>query len=430
MVELKRDELHASVCDPVAASMNFLNEVASRYPDAIALAAGRPYDAFYAVDDVHRYLAVYVSYLRGQGRGPEEVRRLLLQYGRTNGQIHPLIARWLERDEGIRVPANAIAVTAGCQEAMVIVLRGLCAGPQDVLLVAEPCYVGITGAARILGIDVVPVPEGPGGVDPEAVAAVARRVRAQGRRPRALYVVPDFANPSGACLDVPTRHRLLDVAEEEDLLILEDDPYGLFGVDDRPRPRLKALDARQRVIYLGSFAKSVFPGARVGFLVADQTVVDSAGRRTLLADELSTVKSMLTVNTAPIAQAVVGGVLVDAEFSLRAANREKITFYRRNLALLLDSLDRHFPPSTRDSAGIRWNAPAGGFFVAVDVPFRADEALLERSAAEFGVLWTPMSFFYSDGGGDRTLRLSHSCLEPEQVEEGVRRLAAFVAAVA
>jgi (S)-3,5-dihydroxyphenylglycine transaminase len=186
MVELKRDELHASVCDPVAASMNFLNEVASRYPDAIPLAAGRPYDGFYEAEDVHRYLAVYLSYLRQQGHGPDDVRRLLLQYGRTNGQIHQLIARWLERDEGIRVPANAVAVTAGCQEAMVIVLRGLCAGPRDVLLAVEPCYVGITGAARILGVEVVPVPETADGVDPAAVAAVARRVRSDGRRPRAL----------------------------------------------------------------------------------------------------------------------------------------------------------------------------------------------------------------------------------------------------
>jgi (S)-3,5-dihydroxyphenylglycine transaminase len=92
-------------------------------------------------------------------------------------------------------------------------------------------------------------------------------------------------------------------------------------------------------------------------------------------------------------------VLVDADCSLRAANREKVAFYRRNLALLLDALDRAFPPSTRDSAGIRWNAPAGGFFVVVDVPFRTDEALLERSAREFGVLWTPMSFFYGGAAG-------------------------------
>ena len=110
-----------------------------------------------------------------------------MQYGRTNGQIGDLIARMLAIDEGIQVPAEAIMVTAGCQEAMIIALRGLCAGPDDVVLAAEPCYVGFTGAARVLGIEVVPVPESADGLDPETVAEVARAVRASGRRPaRAL----------------------------------------------------------------------------------------------------------------------------------------------------------------------------------------------------------------------------------------------------
>jgi (S)-3,5-dihydroxyphenylglycine transaminase len=301
-------------------------------------------------------------------------------------------------------------------------LRGLFGSRDDVLLVASPCYVGITGAARLLDIDVVPVPEGETGVDPGTVAAVARRVRDTGRRPRALYLVPDFANPSGRCLDLGTRHRLLEVAASEDLLILEDDPYGLFGLDDEPRPRLKSLDRDRRVIYLGSFAKSCFPGPRVGYLVADQVVVDGAGRHTLLAEELSTVKSMLTVNTSPIAQAVIGGILVESDCSLRAANREKIAFYRGNLRQLLGALDLHLG----GTAGVRWNVPAGGFFAMLDVPFDVDEKLLETSAAEYGVLWTPMSFFYPDGGGGRSIRLSCSWLDPAAVDEGVRRLARLV----
>lgn len=306
-MELPRASLHSSVTDPVASSMNFLNEVANRYPGAVSFAAGRPYEGFYQTADITRYLQVYERYLAEQGQTTEQVRRSLTQYGRTNGQIHSLVARMLRLDEGIDVPDEAIMITAGCQEAMVITLRGLCAGPDDVLLVAEPCYVGITGAARLLGITVVGVPESPQGIDPAEVARVARAVRASGRNPRALYLVPDFANPSGLCLDMATRHELLDMAERQNLIILEDDPYGLFGVDDRPRPRLKSLDTSRRVVYLGSFAKSCFPGARVGYLVADQRVVGAGGSHTLLAEELSTVKSMLTVNTSPIAQAVIGG---------------------------------------------------------------------------------------------------------------------------
>ncbi|NUP51111.1 MAG: PLP-dependent aminotransferase family protein [Catenulispora sp.] len=419
---LRREDLHVSVSDPAAASMNFLNEVAARFPDAVSLAAGRPYDGFYTAGDVDRFLAVFREHLIGRGQSEAQADRTLLQYGRTNGVIGDLIARMLAADEGVDVPPEAVMVTAGCQEAMVIALRGLCAGPDDVVLAVEPCYVGFTGAARILGIDVVPVPEAADGLDPETVLRVAQQVRASGRHPRGLYVVPNFANPSGLSMPVPVRRSLLAAAREADLLILEDDPYGLFGLDDEPRPTLKALDTDQSVIYLGSFAKSVFPGARVGFLVADQAVEDAAGRRSLLAEELSTVKSMLTVNTSPIAQAVVGGMLIESGYSLRAANHDKTEHYRGNLRTLLTALSREFGDDPR----IRWNAPEGGFFAVLDVPFAADEAQLEVSARDYGVLWTPMSYFYGAAGGERAIRLSCSALEPSQIEEGVRRLGMLV----
>ncbi len=425
-MDIPRSTLHVSVSDPVSTSMNFLNEVANRFPDAIALAAGRPYDGFYSTADVPRLLDTYQRHLSGKGHTDQQIRRLLMQYGRTNGQLGELIARLLATDEGIHVPPDAIAVTVGCQEAMVVVLRGLCAGPDDVVLAASPCYVGLTGAARLLGVEVVGVPEGPDGLEPAAVEAAVGAVRAQRRNPRALYLVPNFSNPSGISLSVPARRALLDVARRTGLLILEDDPYGLFGSDDSPRPALKSLDTDRHVIYLGSFAKSCFPGARVGFLVADQPVVDAGGGRTLLADELSTVKSMLTVNTSPIAQAVIGGMLVESGCSLRAANQPKIAFYRRNLRTLLDALERYFPEPTRTDLGIRWNVPSGGFFAVLDVPLRADEKLLEISAREYGVLWTPMSFFYTDGGGSHAIRLSCSYLEPAQIDDGVRRLAGLV----
>jgi (S)-3,5-dihydroxyphenylglycine transaminase len=167
----------------------------------------------------------------------------------------------------------------------------------------------------------------------------------------------------------------------------------------------------------------VFPGARVGFLVADQAVVDADGRRTLLAEELSAVKSMLTVNTSPIAQAVIGGFLVSCGCSLRAANQEKIAFYRRNLRTLLTALDRSFA----GIEGVGWNAPDGGFFAVLDTPVVADDALLEVSARDYGVLWTPMSMFYAGTGGERQIRLSASYLAPAEIEEGVRRLARLLA---
>ncbi|MFG2739845.1 aminotransferase-like domain-containing protein [Streptomyces chartreusis] len=422
-------ELHGSLSDPVLDAMNFLNEVVGRFPDAISFAPGRPTEGDFEPEDLARHLLTYTTYLEKElGWSRDRVRTQLFQYGRTNGLIHELIARTVANDEGIHVPPEAIVVTTGCQEAMLLTLRALFARPEDTLLVSSPCYVGITGAARLLGIRVRPVPEGPAGPDPEAVLAAVRASREAGERPRAFYTVPDFANPSGASMDLAARERLLEVAADEDLLVLEDDPYGFFVRTGPARPTLKALDHGRRVVHLGSFAKTALPGARVGYVIADQEVIGPAGGRSLLADELSKIKSMTTVNTSAVSQAVIGGLLIESDCRLREANSRTIAHYRANMDTLLDELERHFPARRRAELGISWNRPDGGFFLVVDVPFAADHRALELSARAFGVLWTPMSDFHLDGGGTRRLRLSCSSQSPEEITEGIARLAAFITA--
>lgn len=421
--DLRIEDLHGSLADPLLDAMTFLNEVTSRFPDAISFAPGRPYEGLFDPASIHDNLTAYTEYLvRDKGFRPDQVRAALFQYGRTNGEIHELIARTVAGDERIDVPPESVVVTVGAQEGMLLVLRALFARPDDVLLVGSPCYVGITGAARLLDVDFVPVPESADGLDPETIAGVAADVRAGGRRPRALYVVPDFANPSGVSMAVPNRQRLLDVAAANDLLVIEDNPYGFFTRDDVFRPTLKSLDTNRTVVYLGSFAKTCFPGARLGYVLADQIVSDG----TLLADQLAKIKSMTTVNTPSLSQAVIGGMLVRADCRLREANRDTIRFYRDNMTLLLAELDRHFPAERRAALGLDWNTPAGGFFVVLTVPFVADAAALARSAGEYGVLWTPMAAFHLDGGGRRQLRLSCSYVEPDVLVEGVARLAAFI----
>ncbi|KAA2257278.1 PLP-dependent aminotransferase family protein [Solihabitans fulvus] len=420
-------DLHASLADPLLEAMMFLNEVTSRFPEAISFAPGRPYEGLFEPERITDYLADYTAYLeRDLGFTPDQVRTTLFQYGRTNGQIHDLIAKTVANDDGMHVSADSVVVTVGAQEGMLLALRALFARPTDVLLVTSPCYVGITGAARLLDIETVPVPEGESGLDPEAVAEAAARVAASGRRARALYVVPDFANPSGTSMAVPARRRLLEVADAADLLVIEDNPYGFFSRDEQFRPTLKSLDTERRVIYLGSFAKTCFPGARLGYVLADQEVVAPDGGRTLLADQLAKIKSMTTVNTPSLSQAVIGGILVRSGCRLRDTNQDTIRFYRNNLNLLLDELDRHFPITRRASLGIDWNTPGGGFFVVVTVPFVVDNRALERSARDYGVLWTPMSSFYLDGGGQHQLRLSCSYVEPDRLRDGLARLAQFI----
>ncbi|MEV0186318.1 aminotransferase class I/II-fold pyridoxal phosphate-dependent enzyme [Streptomyces sp. NPDC050625] len=426
---LRKADLHASVSDPVLDTMNFLNEVTFRYPDAISFAPGRPYDGFFATEQIFTHVRGYLDHLAEQGATEQDIRTVMYQYGPTAGRIREILADSLRVDEGIDVPAESLVVTVGAQEAMLLVLRALMARPEDVLLHASPCYVGITGAARLLDIPVHGVEERPDGLHCADVEAAIHEERARGRRPRAFYVVPDHSNPSGTTLSLETRTELLELADRHGILILEDSPYRLVSPGP-PLPTLKSLDRARRVVHLGSFSKTVFPGARVGFVVADQRVVDEAGRTGLLADELAKIKSMVTVNTSSLGQAAVAGTLLAARGRVSELNSGPAAYYGGAMRATLEQLDRRLPAARRETLGVRWNRPTGGLFLRVEVPFEADNAALTRSAEEFGVIWTPMRNFHPHGGGRRALRLSTSYLTPEEIEEGIGRLVRFIEAEA
>ena len=424
-VDLELSELFPALAEPALNSMNFLNEISQRYPDAVSLAAGRPFEEFFELESLDRYLRRFCRYLTDElGYSAAEVRRTLFQYGRTKGIVHTLIAANLAQDEGIEVDPESVLVTVGCQEAMFLVLRALRQGPADLLLTVAPTYVGLTGAAKLADLPVWQVASGSDGVDLADLTEQIRRARAAGLRPRACYLMPDFANPSGLSMSVPARQAVLELAAAEDLLLLEDNPYGLFSHSGAVRPpTLKSLDQHRSVVYLGSFAKTAMPGVRVGYLVADQRVSVAGSAPSLLADELSKIKSMLTVNTSPITQAIVGGKLLENDCSLLRANERERAVYTRNMDRILHGLAARFADP---GLGVSFTAPVGGFFVVVTVPFPVDDALLELSAARYGVLWTPMHHFYEAGAAVNSLRLSCSSVTPEQIDLGLDRLAALI----
>ncbi|MCX4762796.1 PLP-dependent aminotransferase family protein [Streptomyces sp. NBC_01275] len=420
-------ELHGSVSEPVLDTMNFLNEVTHRYPDAISFAPGRPYDGFFETEQVFACIRRYLDHLAEQGGSTADIRTALYQYGPTAGLIRGIIADSLRADEDTDVPAESIVVTVGAQEAMLLVLRALIAGPDDVLLVSSPCYVGITGAARLLDVTVRPVEEREDGFSAADLEAAVLAERANGRRPRAFYVVPDHSNPSGNTMGPEAREELLKLAERHDFLVLEDSPYRQVS-PGTPLPTLKSRDRARRVVHLGSYSKTVFPGARVGFVVADQRVRDAGGGEHLLADELAKIKSMVTVNTSSLSQAAVAGALLGAQGRLSRLNAEAAAYYGDAMREMLRQLDARLPADRREALGVRWNEPTGGFFLTMRVPFRVDNALLALSAQDFGVIWTPMTHFYPGAGGLHGIRLSTSYLTPAEIEEGAARLARFVEA--
>ena len=313
-----------------------------------------------------------------------------------------------------------------------ILLLGLFAPATDVLLSSDPTYIGITGLARILGIAVHPIPTGDHGLDPEAVAAAIRAVRRQGKVPRAVYDIPDFNNPLGTRMPLAARRALLDIVHGEGVLLFEDNPYGRFAYDGEPERTLKALDERGDVIYLGSFSKTLYPGLRIGYLVADQEVPapeGTGGTPTALAYELSKVKSLTTVTTPPLLQAVVGGILLENGGSLKSLMAAKLPSYRENRDRMLACLEERFGTDPALARQVRWNRPEGGFFLTLTLPFDFTEERLTVCARDYGVIVCPMSFFSllgEKGGRNREIRLSFSYVNPAEIEEGIARLARFV----
>jgi (S)-3,5-dihydroxyphenylglycine transaminase len=424
---LRLDELHASIVNPVMDTMNFLNEITARYPDAISFAPGRPYDGFFDTEQIFAHVHRYLDHLAAQGKTPGQIRDAMFQYGPTAGLIRGIIADSLRVDEGIEIPPESIVVTVGAQEAMFLVLRAIMAHPDDVLLVSTPCYVGIIGAARLLNVEMVTVREQENGLSPTDVAAAIKTELARGRRPRAVYVIPDHSNPSGITMSLQARRELLDLAARHDILILEDSPYRLVSPGAQV-PTLKQLDHDRRVVQLGSYSKTVFPGTRVGYVIADQQCVAADGRMSLLADAIAKIKSMITVNTSPLGQAAVAGALLGAGGGVAGLTRETSEYYGNAMNKTLDQLGRSFSATLRDRLGVRWNSPSGGFFLTLRVDFPVDNTALARSAEQFGVIWVPMSYFYPEGGGEREIRLSVSYLTEHEIEEGIARLARFIQA--
>lgn len=414
-------KLRDALLRPELDVMNFLNEIVSRFPEAISFAPGRPHESLFDVKESLESLDLFVDHFASQEAiSHEQALARLGQYQRTNGIIHDLVARQVANDEGIVVDPADIMITSGAQEAMAILMLGLFDAQHDALLCADPAYIGMTGPAAITGVTIVGVPTGPEGVEPHAVIAAIAKADGLSKIPRALYLIPDFNNPLGTSIPLTTRYELLEVAKQHGLLIIEDNPYGMFAYDHEPLPTMKALDASRTVVYIGTFAKSVYPGLRIGYMIADQPYESGS-----LASELSRVKSMTTVTSSPITQALLGGLLLREDCSLREFVRDKVAFYRSNRDTMLVALGQAFKARAA-GAQVTWNEPAGGFFLTVDLPFDFDNACLERCARDFGVIACPMSYFALDKGRDRQVRLSFSAVTPPEIETGIERFAEFV----
>lgn len=333
-----------------------------------------------------------------------------LAYGSGSGPLalRAHIAARTTAREGLALDADDVLVSGGVSQALGQVLTDL-TRPGDVVFVECPTYNLALGILADHPVEVAGVRVDEDGLDVEALAAAVREARARGRRPRLLYTIPTFHNPAGVILAPARREGLLDLARREDLVIVEDDVYRELAYDGEAPRSLRALDPEAPVVRLGSFAKSLAPGLRLGWIDAP---ADLRGR--LAVDGVLESGGCVSQFSAQVVAALLQGDAYDAHVAaLRAA-------YAARRDALVAALREHLP------AGCRFAAPAGGFFVWVTLPQRLTAAALLPAAERARVGFAPGAGFRTDGD-DHDLRLAFSLYDPAGLAEGGRRLGAAIA---
>lgn len=379
-----------------ASEIRALFAVASR-PEVVSLAGGMPYLSALPLDAVGEVLARLIA----------ERGTVALQYGSGQGdpQLREQICEVMSL-VGIRAHPDDVVVTTGSQQALDLVTR-IFIDPGDVVLAEAPSYVGALGTFQSYQAEVVHVAMDDDGLVPEELRHALAACAATGKRVKFLYVIPNYHNPAGVSLSLTRRQEVLEICREADVLILEDDPYGLLGFDGEPMRALRADDS-DGVIYLGSFSKTFAPGVRVGWAVAPHAVRE----KLVLASEAT------QLCPASLNQLVVSSYLATQPWQDQVKIFREL--YRERRDAMLDALGALMP------AGTSWTRPRGGFYVWATMPEGVDTKAMLPRAVTARVAYVPGTAFYADGLGAWSMRLSYCYPTPERIREGVRRLAGVV----
>jgi 2-aminoadipate transaminase len=377
-----------------ASEVRALFAVASRQ-EVISLAGGMPYVDALPTADVATLVHDVI----------DEQGAIALQYGGGQGYL-PLRERlvMLMAEEGLPADPQDVVVTTGAQQALDLIGK-IFVDPGDLIAVEAPAYVGALTAfgayePRYLTID----------LDEDGMIVEAlEHALVRGERPKFVYTVPNFANPAGVTMSLARRERLVMLCREAGIPIIEDNPYGLLRFEGAPLPSLKALDPRN-VIYLGTVSKTFSPGVRVGWTLAEQSVV----QRLVLAKE-----------AADLCGSNLNMLVTERWFADDARWRTTLATlveaYRARRDAMLESIEEHFPD------GASWTVPAGGFYVWVTLPSWFDTRAMLAAAVERRVAYVPGTAFYPDGRGADRMRLAFCFPTEDRIREGIARLGALLA---
>ena len=387
-IDTYADRTHGLTVSAVRA----LFSVANR-PEVVSLAGGMPNIADLPREAIGEAISTLI-----RERGTQA-----MQYG--SGQGEPFMRERITEvmaEEAINAHPDDVVVSCGSQQALDLVTRVFC-DPGDVILAEAPSYVGALGTFRAYQVQIVHVAVDEFGIIPEALREAMAACRAAGRTVKFLYTIPNFQNPTGVTQTLERRRELIEIAHETDLLIVEDNPYGLLTIEGEPLPALRSMED-ERVIYLGSFSKTFAPGFRVGWALAPHGVRE----KLTLAQESATL-------APPVFSQFAISTYLD-QFDWRGQIQTYRDMYRDRRDAMLQGLTENMPD------GSSWTRPTGGFFVWLTLPEGLDSQSMLPRAVSARVAYVPGTAFYADGMGSRNMRLSFCFPTPERIIEGTRRL--------
>jgi 2-aminoadipate transaminase len=381
-----------------SSAMRDLMAITAR-PEVISLAGGLPDTSTFPRG----------SFAAQMTRIAQESAAEALQYGPTEGfeETKECIAAVMGA-EGMLAEPEDVIVTSGGQQAIDLLCKTL-VDPGDPVICEAPTYPGAVPVFCSYEADVTQIECDGEGMRMDVLERVLGELASAGRRPKFIYSVPSFQNPSGVTLSLERRRRLVELAREHELLVLEDNPYGLLRYEGDPLPPLHQLDGGDYVVYVGTFSKILSPGIRLGWAVAPPPVME----------KLILGKQAADLCSSTLTQYFVREYFAQERWLSYVASL--IVIYRGRRDAMISALERHFPPQAS------WTEPAGGLFIWASLPAYIDTGDLLAKALGENVAFVPGQAAYVDEGrGTSSMRLNFSGVGEEEIREGIRRIGAVV----
>ena len=364
-------------------------------PDIISFAGGLPAPETFPIEQLK---SITAEILDTNGAAA-------LQYGATEGVTElrqVLVDRY--KKQGLNIDLKNLVITTSSQQGLDLLAK-IFINRGDKAIVGLPSYLGGLGAFNSYGADLIGITLDDHGMRADLLEQKLAELKSQGTKPKFIYIIPDFQNPAGITMPESRRHEIIAIAKKYDILIVEDSPYREIRFNGHAQPTIFELDNSGQVILLGTFSKTFVPGFRIGWVIADERIVD----------KFVTAKQSTDLCT-PILNQMIASKYIQKGYFDENLNKT-IVMYKEKRNVMLKAFHDFMPE------GVTWTEPEGGLFLFLKLPEHMDAEKLFNKALENNVAFVLGSVFHCDGSGKNTMRLNFSYMSIEKTIEGVKRLA-------